>query len=141
MAPRPRLPRSSPARCKTAIALDGHGALRLTTARYYTPAGRSIQGEGITPDVLVLPPREQQIAQATVLHETDLRGALKNTGPQQGGQGGVDSLVAATPTADQDSEAAAIDPAIIGTAKDHQLAVALKRIKEMVARSATGGHS
>ncbi|HEX9490615.1 MAG TPA: S41 family peptidase, partial [Stellaceae bacterium] len=123
---------------QTIIPLDGHGALRLTTARYYTPAGRSIQGEGITPDVVVLPPREQQIAQATVLHETDLRGALKNTGPQQGG---ADSVVAATPTADQDSEVATIDPAIIGTAKDYQLAVAVKRIKEMVARSAAAGHS
>jgi carboxyl-terminal processing protease len=122
---------------QTIIPLDGHGALRLTTARYYTPAGRSIQGEGITPDVVVLPPRDQQIAQATVLHETDLRGALKNTGPN----GGNERSIASTPTADQESEAAAIDPAIIGTAKDHQLAVALKRIKEMVARSAPGGHS
>jgi carboxyl-terminal processing protease len=123
---------------QTIIPLDGHGALRLTTARYYTPAGRSIQGEGITPDVVVFPPRDQQIAQATVLHETDLRGALKNTGPQQGGAG---SAVAAAPTADQEAEAAAIDPAIIGTAKDHQLAVALKRLKEMVARSASAGRS
>jgi carboxyl-terminal processing protease len=122
---------------QTIIPLDGHGALRLTTARYYTPAGRSIQGEGITPDVVVFPPRDQQIAQATVLHETDLRGALKNTGPQDG----AGRSVSATPTADQDSESAAIDPAIIGTAKDHQLAIALKRLHEMVARSASAGHS
>jgi carboxyl-terminal processing protease len=122
---------------QTIIPLDGHGALRLTTARYYTPAGRSIQGQGIAPDVVVLPPRDQQIAQATVLHETDLRGALKNTGPN----GGAVKAISPTPTADQDSEAAAIDPSIIGTAKDHQLAVALKRIKEMVARSANAGHS
>jgi carboxyl-terminal processing protease len=122
---------------QTIIPLDGHGALRLTTARYYTPAGRSIQGMGIAPDVVVLPPRDQQIAQATVLHETDLRGALKNTGPN----GGSVRAIAPTPAADQDSEAAAIDPSIIGTAKDHQLAVALKRLREMVARSANAGHS
>jgi len=122
---------------QTIIPLDGHGALRLTTARYYTPAGRSIQGQGIAPDVVVLPPRDQQIAQATVLHETDLRGSLKNTGPN----GGSEDAISPTPAAEQDSEAAAIDPAIIGTAKDHQLAVALKRIKEMVARSANAGHS
>jgi carboxyl-terminal processing protease len=121
---------------QTIIPLDGHGALRLTTARYYTPAGRSIQGQGIAPDVVVLPPHDQEIAQATVLHETDLRGALKNTGPQGG-----ERELSPTPAADQDSEAAAIDPAIIGTVKDHQLAVALKRIKEMVARSAAAGHS
>ena len=32
------------------IPIEGHGALRLTTALYYTPSGRSIQGQGITPD-------------------------------------------------------------------------------------------
>ena len=122
---------------QTIIPLDGHGALRLTTARYYTPSGRSIQGMGIAPDVVVLPPRDQQIAQATVLHETDLRGSLKNTGPN----GGAEKAISPTPTAEQESEAAAIDPSIIGTAKDHQLAVALKRLKEMVARSANAGHS
>ncbi len=38
---------------QTVIPLPGNGAMRLTTARYYTPSGRSIQGEGITPDVTV----------------------------------------------------------------------------------------
>ena len=36
---------------QTVIPLPGNGAMRLTTARYYTPSGRSIQGLGITPDV------------------------------------------------------------------------------------------
>jgi carboxyl-terminal processing protease len=38
---------------QTVIPLPGNGAMRLTTARYYTPSGRSIQGLGITPDVQV----------------------------------------------------------------------------------------
>ena len=38
---------------QTIIPLDGRGALRLTTARYYTPSGRSIQAEGIRPDKIV----------------------------------------------------------------------------------------
>ena len=38
---------------QTVIPLPGNGAMRLTTARYYTPSGRSIQGLGITPDVAV----------------------------------------------------------------------------------------
>ena len=38
---------------QTVIPLPGNGAMRLTTARYYTPSGRSIQGLGITPDVKV----------------------------------------------------------------------------------------
>jgi carboxyl-terminal processing protease len=129
---------------QTIIPLDGRGALRLTTARYYTPEGRSIQGEGITPDVVVLPPRDQQIAQATVLHETDLRGALKNTGPDHGSgpeQNHGAAGVSDTPSPDEDSEAAAIDPTIIGTGKDYQLVVALKRLKEMVARNAPAGRS
>ena len=38
---------------QSVIPIAGYGALRLTTARYYTPSGRSIQGLGITPDVPV----------------------------------------------------------------------------------------
>ena len=119
------------------IPLPGHGAMRLTTARYYTPSGRSIQAKGIEPDILVEPAKIEKVAQGAIRHEADLRGALKNTGPN----GGSVRAIAPTPAADQESEAAAIDPSIIGTAKDHQLAVALKRLREMVARSANAGHS
>ncbi len=38
---------------QTIIPLPGHGAMRLTTARYYTPSGNSIQAKGITPDIVV----------------------------------------------------------------------------------------
>lgn len=38
---------------QTVIPIDGHGAIRLTTARYYTPSGTSIQATGITPDIMV----------------------------------------------------------------------------------------
>jgi carboxyl-terminal processing protease len=38
---------------QTIIPLTGHGAMRLTTARYYTPSGHSIQAKGITPDIVV----------------------------------------------------------------------------------------
>ncbi len=44
---------------QTVIPLPGNGAMRLTTARYYTPSGRSIQGLGITPDVPVTETREE----------------------------------------------------------------------------------
>ena len=54
------------------------GAVRLTTALYYTPSGRSIQGEGIEPDVLVSPAKIEKVATGKTLHEADLRGALKN---------------------------------------------------------------
>ena len=64
---------------QTIIQLPGHGAMRLTTARYYTPSGRSIQLTGIEPDIVVEPAKIEQVATGPVLHESDLRGALKNT--------------------------------------------------------------
>ena len=42
---------------QTILPLDDESALRLTTARYFTPNGRSIQAVGITPDVVVEPPK------------------------------------------------------------------------------------
>ncbi len=66
---------------QTIIQLPGHGAMRLTTARYYTPSGRSIQGKGITPDIIVYPARIEEDSQSPYRREADLKGALKNTDP------------------------------------------------------------
>jgi carboxyl-terminal processing protease len=73
---------------QTVIPLKGDGAMRLTTARYYTPSGRSIQALGVSPDIVVeQPPRrpadaqteeEQSSAAARTRSEADLRGALSN---------------------------------------------------------------
>lgn len=63
---------------QTIMPLPGHGAMRLTTARYYTPSGRSIQGEGIDPDIVVEQAVIETIANTEERHESDLRGALKN---------------------------------------------------------------
>jgi carboxyl-terminal processing protease len=64
---------------QTIIPLQGNGAMRLTTARYYTPSGRSIQQLGITPDIDVQPARLEEIAQGQRRREADLRGSLSNT--------------------------------------------------------------
>jgi len=64
---------------------ESGGAMRLTTALYYTPSGRSIQGKGITPDVVVEPARIEEVNLPQLQHEADLRGALKNTGPESTG--------------------------------------------------------
>jgi carboxyl-terminal processing protease len=69
---------------QTVIPLPGNGAMRLTTARYYTPSGRSIQGLGITPDVTVQESREEQ-PRFGPERESDLNHVLKN----QGGTGEV----------------------------------------------------
>ena len=58
------------------IPLAGHGAMRLTTARYYTPSGRSIQAKGIEPDIEVKQARVEEAQAPARLGEADLRGAL-----------------------------------------------------------------
>jgi carboxyl-terminal processing protease len=55
---------------------DGGGALRLTTARYYTPSGRSIQAEGITPDIAVAQGDENETPKIARPSEADLPGHL-----------------------------------------------------------------
>ncbi|KAF0119271.1 MAG: carboxyl-terminal processing protease [Rhodospirillaceae bacterium] len=64
---------------QTIIPLHGNGAMRLTTARYYTPSGRSIQAVGIEPDILVEQARLQVVAgNGRPRSEADLRHALTN---------------------------------------------------------------
>jgi carboxyl-terminal processing protease len=63
---------------QTIIPLAGHGAMRLTTARYYTPSGASIQGKGIEPDIMVEQAKIETIAGPALRHEADLPGALSN---------------------------------------------------------------
>jgi carboxyl-terminal processing protease len=71
---------------QTIIPLPGHGAIRLTTARYYTPSGRSIQGTGIVPDIEVRQAKVEEIPGQVEHHVSELRGALNNDGlkPDQG---------------------------------------------------------
>ncbi len=74
---------------QTLIPLRGDGAMRLTTARYYTPSGRSIQALGISPDIVVqqpipdpvdpnAPAEEEKSAALRERSEADLRGAITN---------------------------------------------------------------
>jgi carboxyl-terminal processing protease len=55
---------------------EGRGALRLTTARYYTPSGHSIQAQGITPDIKVAQGDEEDIPKLARPSESDLQGHL-----------------------------------------------------------------
>ncbi len=69
---------------QTIIPLPGHGAMRLTTARYYTPSGRSIQATGIEPDLEVQQLRLEPVSEEDRRREADLKGALRNdTVPQK----------------------------------------------------------
>ncbi len=64
---------------QTVMPLQGNGAMRLTTARYYTPSGRSIQGLGIMPDVEVAASRTET-PHFGPEREADLNRALRNQG-------------------------------------------------------------
>jgi len=94
---------------QTIVPLPGHGAMRLTTARYFTPSGVSIQARGIEPDIEVVLARIEKVEGGPV-REEDLRGALD--------KGKADSKTA-------DNDAADDDPADI----DYQLARALDLLR------------
>ena len=62
---------------QTVIPTPGEGAMRLTTARYFTPSGRSIQAKGIEPDIMVEPAKIEKLDEVRI-GEADLKGALSN---------------------------------------------------------------
>ncbi len=63
---------------QTIVPLQGNGAMRMTTARYYTPSGTSIQAKGIVPDIEVEQAKLEVLEQARGRSEADLRNHLEN---------------------------------------------------------------
>ena len=95
---------------QTIIPLPGHGAMRLTTARYYTPSGRSIQAKGIDPDIVVE--------------------AAKIEKPAEKGEKPVrTSDVKKDDSGDDPPEQSSVDPAVMGTPADYQLARAVDMLR------------
>jgi carboxyl-terminal processing protease len=122
---------------QTIIPLPGHGAMRLTTARYYTPSGRSIQQLGITPDIEVKPAKLEEIGQpAGRRREADLRGSLSNdtatkppvATPAAPAPGAAQPPAAPPPPADSDEAPVAATPGAT-PAFDYQLERALDLIR------------
>jgi carboxyl-terminal processing protease len=75
---------------QTIIPIGSQGALRLTTARYYTPSGRSIQAKGIDPDILIeqeVPDDQKTTVGKPTGGEASLRGHLKNESSDEEGGG------------------------------------------------------
>jgi carboxyl-terminal processing protease len=101
---------------QTIMPLPGHGAIRLTTARYYTPAGTSIQAKGIVPDIEVQQSRVEVIDQGLGRREADLRGRLENDQPD----GNDDAVV---------SDGAPVDEPPADDAEDYQLDRALDLLR------------
>jgi carboxyl-terminal processing protease len=121
---------------QTVIPLNGHGALRLTTALYYTPSGRSIQGQGIEPNVVVEVPKDQQVEGGLVLRENQLQGAFANPGSFNGKPGAKPNNKSGAQSKDGDDKnfpregreanfSTPIKNELIGTDNDAQLKAAL----------------
>src|SRR5438874_3972052 len=110
---------------QTIIPLAGHGAMRLTTARYYTPSGRSIQARGIDPDIVV---------EAAKIAKEEKPGDKKDDKSAKAGDKKDDKSAKKDDKKDEkkDDSAAdqgAVDPAVIGTADDYQLARAVDMLR------------
>lgn len=63
---------------QTVIPLPGDAAMRLTTSRYYTPSGHSIQAKGIEPDIIVEPAKVEKLKDREMATEAGLKGHLVN---------------------------------------------------------------
>jgi carboxyl-terminal processing protease len=88
---------------QTIIPLGTNGALRLTTARYYTPSGHSIQAAGIVPDIMVtedLPPELANVARPTI-GEANLKGHLSGVGSGSKDQSGSPAYIPPNPKDDK----------------------------------------
>src|SRR5215813_340686 len=95
---------------QTIIPLPGHGAMRLTTARYYTPSGRSIQAKGIDPDIIV---------EAAKIEKT----------PEKSEKAATASDMKKDDAGDAPQEQSSVDPSIMGTPADYQLARAVDMLR------------
>ena len=76
---------------QTIIPINNQGAMRLTTALYYTPSGKSIQAEGIEPDIYTEQLELKDVSGKNDNREKDLRGALKNIQSDNSSDSGKDS--------------------------------------------------
>ena len=73
---------------QTIIPVTSKGAVRLTTARYFTPSGNSIQAKGISPDIYVPQSKLEILENNNSRRESDLRGALDNENTQEKNKNG-----------------------------------------------------
>lgn len=114
---------------QTIIPVSGDGALRLTTARYFTPSGRSIQGKGIDPDINVEMAKIEKLEEMGI-HEEDLKGALSNPNkPDAKAASAPSNDNSAADTKDDKSKNKPDDPNASQADKDFQLARALDLLK------------
>jgi carboxyl-terminal processing protease len=139
---------------QTILPLPEGAGLRMTTARYYTPSGRSIQATGITPDVIVPSDNKNGKGRSSVsIKEADLKNHISNPTQAEGtGQTSAPSSEPAQPSAPQDkseegelpkttpdSSDSPADNSDIRLDKDTQLRSALNILKGLSTDSAADG--
>jgi carboxyl-terminal processing protease len=107
---------------QTIIPLAGHGAMRLTTARYYTPSGRSIQAKGIDPDVIVEAAKITKDEKAKAAADKAAANAKTPDKDKSADTDKKDGTEKATPES-------SVDPSLIGTPDDYQLARAVDMLR------------
>ncbi|MFZ5610128.1 MAG: S41 family peptidase [Pseudomonadota bacterium] len=120
---------------QTVIPLAGEAAMRLTTARYYTPSGRSIQEYGIKPDIEVKQPRpagaeEEDETPSSPRREADLRNHLSN---EHSPAGQTNLEVKDAPLAPREVVPTSVDTE---DAKDYQLGYALSLMRGIAQQKA-----
>jgi len=116
---------------QTVLPLHNNRALKLTTARYYTPSGRSIQAEGIVPDIQVENAHLTTMEEDDRIKEADLTGHLANPNGNSKGE--------PAPAPEKPGKAKNIEPKL--SESDYQLYEALNLLKALnvLARSTTKG--
>ncbi|MBI3903754.1 MAG: S41 family peptidase [Nitrosomonadales bacterium] len=115
---------------QTILPLGNNTAIKLTTARYYTPGGRSIQAKGIVPDIVVEDPASGGMDNALHLREADLERHLSND--RQPG----DEVKSSTPKDSntdkpKDKEGSKMELPVFGEKNDYQLNQAMNLLKGM----------
>jgi carboxyl-terminal processing protease len=113
---------------QTVLPLGNNTAIKLTTARYYTPGGRSIQAKGIVPDILVEDPSTAGLDSTFRLREADLDKHLANG---KEGEETPDTSKKALPAPENKGDTAKGAPTEFGSKNDYQLTQALNLLKGM----------
>jgi carboxyl-terminal processing protease len=116
---------------QTVVQTAPHAALRLTTARYYTPSGRSVQAGGIDPDIIVPQLSDEDYKDRPRIREADLRRHLLAQAKVE------DKLLEKDDTPDPRFAAKAADLEKKGV-KDYQLTYALNTLKRLAAATPAG---
>jgi len=115
---------------QTILPLGNNTAIKLTTARYYTPSGRSIQAKGIVPDILVEDPATDGMDNAFRLREADLDKHLSNDRQTEEKSEPVKTLGKTAPKS-KESNSGKPEIAEFGSKNDYQLNQALNLLKGM----------